>query len=276
MDVREYMFEVSREPIPRSIDLDDEIFLTYIAEGINSAYKIFKHLEHQVYHPAYKNVHKRVQKLLRYGLIEEEILEPRPLHGAKNYRLKTRGLVYYCSHLSGIGDFIHFINVILSHKDDIIFKTFLFPFLERRTIKNATYTLTKLISNYIIECCEITKYYLQLEGEFYGERQVDSVSDLFGGAPINYMYYRLNSCIQSFILRSVVLNEKFEDWDAYVINMGWDPHRWPQKRTHITACLANDKNETQFLLARDKKFMSSIRVTEEKLKIGFTTLTDLT
>jgi hypothetical protein len=87
------------------------------------------------------------------------------------------------------------------------------------------------------------------------------------------MYYRLISCIESFFVRSAILNEEIEDWDNYVINKGWRPNPFPSEGKIF--CLANDKQETKCLLARDKKFMTLLRKMEDKFRVGFSTLADL-
>jgi hypothetical protein len=276
--ITEYITEVWNAPVSSRMDWN-EMYLWYIASGTNSAYKIYaeenspdeptesKTKDIQAYSIAYKNVHKRVQKLLKYGLIEEIIIPGGFKHGARNYRLKTRGLVYIFSKLLAPGNFIDFIS---SHHEDLLFKTFLYPFLERRTIKNATYTLTKMISNYITECCETTRYCLNLTADFVKEDEVLAESDLFHIEPINYMYYRLNSSMRSFIVRCAILNEEFEDWDSYVMNKGWRGDPLPTEGKIF--CLANDKKETQLLLARDKLFMTFLRKVEEEFRHGFNTL----
>lgn len=164
---------------------------------------------------------------------------------------------------------------MLFHQDDIIFTTFLYPFLERRTIKNATYTLTKIISNYIAECCEITKYCLDHSEVYTDKNGIIPESQLFDTDSMQYMYYRLNSCIHSFIVRSAILNEEDEDWISYVINKSWRSNLFLFPSEGKIFCLANDKKETQLLLARDKKFMNSLRKVEHEFRNGFTTLADL-
>lgn len=270
MDIKGYIIEVSKAPIPDYLDTDDEYYLHEISEGVNSAYQICHHPIYKGPKIAYKNVHRRVKKLENYGLIEEKVMDRPPLHGRKDYVVTTRGLVYIFSELLQTR---RFIDIVLSHQQNIIFKTFLDPYIQMRTVKNSTYTLTKLISNYIIECCEITKYCLRIASLYAEENEMIPESDLFACTPINFMYYRLNLCIQSFIVRSVILNEESEDYDEYTINKGWDPYISSRRKV---SCLANDKKETHYLLARDKKFMSSLRETEKKFRTGFTALTDLT
>lgn len=270
MDVKGYMMEVCTDPILGSIDAGDEYFLVCIANGINSAYKIYK--EHQRLHPiSYKNVHQRVQKLLKYSLIEEIFVTGGLKHGAKNYRLKTRGIAYVVTELLGGRNFSTF---ILSYQANAIFKTFIEPFLETRTIKHATYSLSMLLSNYITDCCEITRNSINNARDYYyDEGQIPQKYDLFNAPPFEYMYYKLNSSIQSFIMRSAILDEEIENWSDYFINKGW----WyePRPSQGKILCLAKDRNQTQSLLARDKKFMRSLKEVEHKFRIGFSTLSDL-
>src|SRR5437867_5110881 len=217
MDVKGYISEVCNDPIIGSIDAGDEYFLERISEGFNSAYKIYK--DHQRFHSiSYKNVHQRVQKLLRYALIEEVLIPGGLKHGARNYRLKTRGIVYIFTELLKTRNFTSF---ILSHQANIIFKTFLEPYLETRTIKNATYSLSILLANYITECCEITRNCINLAMDYAYNDKISNNSDLFNTPPIIYIYYILMSSIQLFIVRSAILNLESENYMDDVINKAW-------------------------------------------------------
>jgi hypothetical protein len=70
-------------------------------------------------------------------------------------------------------------------------------------------------------------------------------------------------------VRSVILNEELEDWDHYVFNKGWRSDRLPSEGKIF--CLANNKKETQLLLAGDKKFVTFLRKKEDEFRNGFTT-----
>lgn len=267
MDVREYILDIymPRVIVPR-LNLEDEIFLSYISSGMTSAYKIYSHLKSSgSYRPAYKNVHKRIQRLLKYGYIEQVQKEGGFLHGAKNYRLKTRGITHIVSELFEPRT-TELANFIRSHHANPIIKTFVDPILEMRTINNATYTLAKLLTNYIIDCCEITRFCFERLSPYEGD-QPSTKLELFDNPPMGYMYYKLNWSIKSFILRCAILNEKCEDWDSYVINRGWRTHPLPSEGK--IQCLANDKKQTQSLLAADKKFITKLREIEDDFKKGF-------
>jgi hypothetical protein len=268
MDVKGYISEVCNDPIIGSIDAGDEFFLERISEGFNSAYKIYK--DHQRFHSiSYKNVHQRVQKLLKYALIEEVLVPGGLKHGAKNYRLKTRGIVYIFTELLKTRNFTIF---ILSHQANILFKTFLEPFLETRTIKAATYSLSILLANYITECCEITRNCINLAMDYSYDDKISVNSDFFNIPPIAYMYYRLNSSIQSFIVRSAVLDIDSENYMDDVINKAWRKEPLPSEGKIL--CLAHDRDQTQSLLSKDRKFMKSLREVEYKFRIGFDALSD--
>jgi hypothetical protein len=270
MDPREYILEIYKPPTPVPITFEDETYLSYVYSGINSAYKIYSYEKKTgAYAKAYKNVHKRVQGLLKKGLIEEIKRDEGFAHGAKNYRLTTRGLVHVLTEIleKSPNDFNNFIK---SHQENIIIRTFINPLFEKRTITNATYTLTRFLTNYIIDCCEITRYCFDRIGPFEGD-DVFTKLDLFDTPPINYMYYKLNWSIKSFILRCVILDEKREDWDHYGINMGWRGSTLASAgKIH---CLANDVHETRRILMLDKKFMRKLQEIELDIRRGISSLT---
>ena len=108
---------------------------------------------------------------------------------------------------------------------------------------------------------------------YYDEGEIPQEYDLFNAPPFEYMYYKLSSSIQSFILRATILDEEFENWIDYFRNKGWLYRPRPSQGKIL--CLAKDRDQTQSLLARDKKFMSILRETENKFRIGFNALSDL-
>ena len=77
----------------------------------------------------------------------------------------------------------------------------------------------------------------------------------------------LNWTVKSFVLRCAILDEKREDWKHYAANQGW--LEVPAPSQGKIQCLANDRKETQSLLATYKKFMAKLREIEDDFKNGF-------
>ena len=269
MDIKGYILEIYKPSSAIGISPADEIFLLYIHSGLNSAYKIYSHVKKKknamIPPISYKSVHKRVQKLLGNGMIEEVHREDGFAHGAKNYRLKPRGLIYIISEIVEQNQSI-FIPFMKAQKDSIIIKTFIDPLFERKTVMNGTYTLTTFLMNYIIDCCEITRYCFERLATFEDNGGLKK-SSLFQTYPVAYMFYRLNWTVKSFFLRCAMLDEKREDWKHYAANQGW--LEVPAPSQGKIQCLANDRKETQSLLATDKKFMAKLREIEDDFKNGF-------
>jgi hypothetical protein len=86
---RVYIRDLPRDKTYRISDLD-VIFLQFIREGITSAYQIFSKLKKEEDLPpvSYKNVHRRIQKLLDSNMIEEVKTQHGFKHGARNFRLR--------------------------------------------------------------------------------------------------------------------------------------------------------------------------------------------
>lgn len=120
--------------------------------------------------------------------------------------------------------------------------------------------------NYIIDCCEITRYCFDRMGPYEGDRSLTK-SHLFGIPPIDYMYYKLNWSVKSFILRCAILDEKGEDWRDYVMNKRWRNDPLPSEGK--IQCLANDIKETRCVLMADRKFTAKLREIKEETKRGF-------
>jgi hypothetical protein len=98
---------------------------------------------------AYKNVHKRVKRLLDLNLIEE--VEGSFERGAKYYQITTFGIItlIITNHFFNKKDMI-----IL--KDNIIFKTLIFQYFEEKTIKMLTNQLEYKLNEYLQHCCRLT------------------------------------------------------------------------------------------------------------------------
>jgi hypothetical protein len=165
-----YIEEISNLPNRNvAIGSIEEEFLKYFAENSYlSAYQvrslhnsrqklwIYKHTQKQEPNPMiYKNVHKRVKRLYELKLIEKE--EKWSEHGAIYYRLSTGG-IYYLIHNKNL-DFINLLKKVLqNHSDNIIFKIFLDPYLNRDTlIQIQSTSRISRICSYLHECCEATE-----------------------------------------------------------------------------------------------------------------------
>ena len=213
---------------------------------------------------AYKNVHRRIRYLFELNLIEEIKKDGGFKHGAINYKLTTRGLVYLFSELGFNAPSSS--KIVLSYMDNILFTTFLDPYFERRTIRSATYSLSRLIENYLNECSQMTRY--ALESMVYYSYPDMQPSDLWDAPPIQVLEYQLNWHIQSFILKTAIMKDDFVDWR----NLERLTERpFGSRKIH---CIANDRIDTFALLSGDKKFMKALEEIEDEFSEGFNKLVE--
>ena len=165
-----YIEEISNLP-NRNVTLGqvEEEFLIFFAENpCLSAYQIrplhnslqnlwiYTRIHKQEVNPMdYKNVHKRIIRLYELKLIEKEDKEAK--HGAIYYKLSTGG-IYYLIHNKNLEFFGVLKNVLQNHSDSMIFKIFLYPYMERDTILQikSTSRISRICS-YLHECCEATE-----------------------------------------------------------------------------------------------------------------------
>jgi hypothetical protein len=266
MDILEYIYEVIKiKSIPLGLDNVDEIFLFHILEGHTSAYQIYLILEKGI---AYKNVHRRIKRLFEANMIEEVETKGGFKHGAKNYKLTTRGLVYLFAELviPDIG------NISLTYSENILFRTFLYPYFERNTIKSATYSLLRLLENYVVDCCQMTRYALDIMVTYLSPEDIDIKSSEFvDSPPINKLQFQLNWHIRSFLLKIPSMKDEIVDW-RYLTNQTAE-NRFPSQDNII--CTANDRIETFFLLSKDKKFMNALQEIERDFHEGYHKLVEL-
>ena len=78
---------------------------------------------------AYKNVHKRMQKLRSVNLIEEVKKESK--HGAKYYKLSTAGIYRLLTNSESMTYSKD--QLFKNYGNNIIFRTFLYPYFEPET-----------------------------------------------------------------------------------------------------------------------------------------------
>jgi hypothetical protein len=268
MDLLGYINEITRVRFyPSRIDAIDEHLLSNILKGDTSVYKLYSKLKEERHPMAYKNVHRRIKKLFESNLIEEIKAEDGFKHGARNYKVATRGLIYLFSQAY----VPHEKSIFLSYSENVLFRTFVYPYFERRTIKSATYGLYRLIRNYLEQACQTTRYALERIAAFLTEYpSFKSTELMLELGPIQILQYQLNWHIKSFILKLAVITEDLIDWRNYNLQ----PIEDHPLRGKIR-CVANDREYTFALLSSDKKFMKALERIEGQVREGYDTLIEL-
>jgi hypothetical protein len=151
----------------------------------------------------------------------------------------------------------------------MLFRTFLYPYFERNTIKAATYSLSRLIENYLEECCQITRYALEMVVD-YVEPDMKS-SELLESSPIIILQYQLNWHIKSFILKTAIMTEDLIDWR----NLAEQGTEHPFSPKGVIRCIANDRIKTFALLSDDKKFMKALEEIEKQFSESYNNIIEL-
>jgi hypothetical protein len=256
MDTLGYIFEVSKGGIVRGHTWNDLHYLDDILHGYSTKYKLYSKLKTEGSPISYKNIHRRVERLLQNQLIKEITISGGYKHGARNFELTERGLTYLISEIGIPSDLPQFISV---YKDSILFKTFVFNAFELKTVKNATYSLLRLLQNYLNECCLLVVS--MLEGPAYsqgmesGNHLVLELDDISTSSDLLELRLYLNWQIRSFLIKVCILKDEFIDWRESML---------PSLDTRFPTqgkikCEANDREETRYLLSNDRKFMRAVR-----------------
>jgi hypothetical protein len=256
---------------------DDRDFLSEIVEGSTSAYAMHKrHTSEyererkkdpdntELYKPlAYININKRFRKYHRLGLLEEEIIDGGYAHGARNYRVSEKGLVFL------------FLDVIHPNIDDNfrkfsqskLFHTFILPYFETKTIEHYTLSLTRFIEYYLEDICSkisnalnpklLEEYHyntkLPLSQQFDLNNNDPYEDPAYAINPISELLIQLETTHKSLILDLVSMNEKI--LTRYVPN--------PTKE---------DKIKTIQLLSKDKIFMSEFKKIKNEIDNSYNKL----
>jgi len=125
-----------------------------------SPYKIQKMLKNKGENHAYKDVHKRIQRLYSLELIErvpeDQIHGERTLHNPIFYRLTIGGLFNLLYENGDVMFTEDKKKIFLYHGDNIIFNTFIYPYIEQSTLIGIKGSfLPEIIFDYISKCCGI-------------------------------------------------------------------------------------------------------------------------
>jgi hypothetical protein len=173
-DYSEYIQIISRFP-NRHAKIGSgmqEILKFFINKPYLSTYQIHKVLKKTGQATKHENIRRKVKRLYLLNLIENtsEVSKPRELmHSAVYYKLTTGGifyLIYKAALMQTLptGSKRRFIQY---HGDNIIFKTFLYPYFEKETLLEIKGTTPFYeISRYLQKCCSATDNVLASLGKF--------------------------------------------------------------------------------------------------------------
>jgi len=275
MDTMGYILEVTKGGFYAEYTWDDLFYLEHIVFGYVTKYQLYKLQKERNRVISYKNIHRRVEKLLRNQLIREITVEGGYKHGARKFVLTERGLTFLISEFP-----VLLPQFIQMYKDSILFKTFIFKYFELKTIKYATNSLLRLLENYLHECCLLvvsilggTAYSKGMESGNHQDIDYDNISE---SPELLTLSLYLNWCIRSFLMEVCTLNDEFIDWRRksphgyrlmvprentiqYEANDKEPSSRVPEQIKMYPPYKAKDKDDTRNLLSNDKKFMSAAK-----------------
>ena len=188
-----------------------DLLCLFVVKSRMSIYQVYKIFEKEGKKIAYKNVHKKVQRLIDLKLIERVTdtsnFEERDLaRGAKYYKISEEGIFAIFdnpsltfSNLDAIVeahkqqksknifklDMIDYKHEIYKyHKDCNFYRLFLFPWITIETIENLDPVIIDIINNYLYDCCKFVKdtlhtylegLYLMPEGLVYTYEKQESI-----------------------------------------------------------------------------------------------------
>ena len=263
MNVRSFILSFLATPIGH-LNWDDREFLSQIVEGYTSSYAMHKKHEREYekekladpdnaerYKPvAYININKRFRKYHRLGILEEETIVGGYAHGARNYKVSEKGLVFLFLDVIHPNIYENFRNFSQSE----LFQTFILPYFESKTIEHYTVSLTKFIEYYLEDICskinnalnpELLEEYqyntkLPLSQQFHLIND-DPYEDLiYAIYPISNLLIQLETAHKSFILDLASMNED-------ILNKS------------VPIPTEEDKIKTIQLLSKDKIFMNEFK-----------------
>jgi DNA-binding PadR family transcriptional regulator len=135
MDIKMYMLNLLKfQNIYTKIgDAALRILHYFVLRKYSSTYQIYSELKKSPSRMAYKNVHKRVQRLEALQLIQRlEVKDAQ--HGAKYYRLTEAGIYHLFLHFSHPSFVFDFPRIVENYGDFAFFDLFLYRYFKRDTL----------------------------------------------------------------------------------------------------------------------------------------------
>lgn len=160
MDLKGYMSELYKSRSWQT-ELSDSALMLLSLFGENeytSTYQIYKYLLSIGTIIAYKNVRKKIQRLLSLKLIKER-MEPGK-HGSKYFRLTISGVFYLSSFRAQQAEVVP--TILKNYSNDPLFTIFLYPFIQGRTLSDLEWQDTYgIFIKYLNDCCKEIKWDLE-------------------------------------------------------------------------------------------------------------------
>lgn len=137
MDLGMYMstlVELQQERLKTEIGDAALLILSYfVHRKISSTYQIYSELKKSPSSMAYKNVHKRIQRLEALQLIQK-VKVKETQHGAKFYQLSEAGIYHLFLNFSRPSFVLRFPTILENYGEFTFFDVFLYPYFERKTL----------------------------------------------------------------------------------------------------------------------------------------------
>jgi hypothetical protein len=290
MDYSGYI-SVAYQAEPRLINMTENDMMFLIQSGMLelqldedrfSVYKIYSEIKKSgIYTVAYKNVHKRVHKMLSLGLIEEVQSGGYILHGAKYYEISLNGWLNLFLRAQP------WIKPVIEkyYNKNIIFKTFLYPYFELKTI---LFCLDYVdLCTYLGKCCQTTiealKERQSSESIFAG----DSVSQLSREGLDGLAGEKLRKAIEQKLELQRIEEQRLGNIEEYGRGtLKWMESWYPKSisralDSYVKSFLfeqiakASHFQANEITLSKDKKFMAAIEKVGVEFMESYDRLTEL-
>jgi DNA-binding Lrp family transcriptional regulator len=177
--------EVIKNSLIKKSELDDKaltILQLFCYTEHRSVAEISEQLNLMGVKMAYKNVHKRVQKLESLHLIQKDGSISK--HEAIYYRLTPEGIyMLFLERSEGIvinqcrvsterKSVSNVQNFLKNYGDDLLFKSFVFPFFNKETLNKIGSAFLWDIYDYLHNCCEEIQSMIAREDLAYYEKKI--------------------------------------------------------------------------------------------------------
>jgi hypothetical protein len=157
--------------------------LEEFAEGKDlSAYQVYLLLKATYFKMAYKNVHKRIQRLVSLNLIERQEAKKAELgatdHGAKYYRLTEEGIYQLLRRAPAKLAIVNIEKFFEFCSKSMLFDAFLYPYFEKKTLRLLRKDWLIKLFLYLHDCCQEVDSILKVL-DMPGVRAAPHYSSLF-------------------------------------------------------------------------------------------------
>jgi hypothetical protein len=267
MDLFRYISEVYKLKLYEKTHLTNREFEFFyrnivmweLDNGPFSVYQIYNNMSNRGENMAYKNVHQKLQKLYSQGLLGGAEYHGRSIHGAKFYKVSSKGwfiLIVNASLIQPLSSIASTISKAIQkyYSSNIIFDAIICPYFNLESIR--ILVEQKMLLEYLSNCCQSTVDVILSRSPDGREISIDNFMGLIRsdrGAPTDSMLGLEERIVQAIDvhIRSFIIK--------LILSLSRHPAGKYSYLSAISSQLASDDKFMNIFYKVEKEFSTNIK-----------------